>query len=252
MPAEVKILVEGTTNADDIGEAGEEHTQPTVTLVRDGDIVMVVDPGILESQQILVDAFKKAGLTVGDVNLVCVTHSHLDHYRNVGMFSDAKTLDYWGLWSGNKIKSWSENFSDNIKIFHTPGHDYTSITVFVKTEEGVVAMCGDVFWKEGYPHSPHDDAFASNPERLIESRSQVLKMADWIVPGHGPMYKNVVKEEPMANAKGRPKETKITVICKNCGAEMKQREKCQCRPYLCYRCCECGLDCMACSCSHRK
>ena len=82
MPAEVKILVEGFTNADSIDEAGEERTQPTITLVRDGDLVIVVDPGVLENQQILVDALKRENLTVQDVNIVCVTHSHFDHYRN--------------------------------------------------------------------------------------------------------------------------------------------------------------------------
>jgi len=253
MPAEVKILVEGYTNSNDIGEAGREKTQPTITLVKDGDLIIVVDPGILENQQILVDALQNEGITVEDVNVVCITHSHIDHYRNAGMFPEAKILEYYGLWNKDTVEEWPENFTNNIQIFHTPGHDYTSITLFVNTDNGVVAICGDVFWSKNYPQNPHDDTFASNPERLKESREMVLKMADWIIPGHGKMFKS---DKGSGQAREELEESfqkaKIVVMCKKCGRPMSQQDKCTCRPYLCFRCCECGMDCSLCSCSHKR
>src|ERR1035437_9998916 len=123
MSAEVKILVKGSTNADRVGETGIERDCPTITLVRDGEIIMVVDPGVLANQHILVDALKKENLTVKDVNVVCVTHSHIDHYRNVGMFPNAKVLECFGLWNGNRVENWSEKFTTNIQVIRTPGHD---------------------------------------------------------------------------------------------------------------------------------
>jgi glyoxylase-like metal-dependent hydrolase (beta-lactamase superfamily II) len=187
MQAEVKILVEGYTNADSkIKGTEEEKTRPTVSLVKDGNIVMVVDPGVLESQQVLIDALQKEGLGVKDVNIVCITHSHIDHYRNIGMFPEAKTLEFFGLWSKNTTEDWQEQFSKNIKVLKTPGHDYTSITLFVTTKDGVIAVCGDVFWKENYPKK---DVYASDLRKLEKSRELVLEMADWVVPGHGRMYK---------------------------------------------------------------
>jgi glyoxylase-like metal-dependent hydrolase (beta-lactamase superfamily II) len=259
MSAEVKILVEGFTNADSVAEEGEEKTQPTITLVRDGDLAVVVDPGILESQQILIDALEKENLTVEDVDVVCITHSHIDHYRNIGMFPDAKILEYFGLWEKNTTQDWKERFSPNIQILRTPGHDYTGITLFVTTKDGLVAICGDVFWRENYPQSPQDDAYASDYEKLKESRHMVLKMADWIIPGHGGMYKNnriVVpvgkKIEIEKGAGAASKEFKNIVKCKNCGRQMKQKDKCQCRPWFCFRCCECHIDCDLCNCSHKK
>jgi glyoxylase-like metal-dependent hydrolase (beta-lactamase superfamily II) len=259
MPAEVKILIEGCTNADTVGETGQEKTQPTITLVRDGDLIMVVDPGILESQQVLIDALAKENLTIEDVNVVCITHSHIDHYRNIGMFPNAKTLEYFGLWSNDTVETWPENFTSNIQILHTPGHDYTCITLFITTRPesgypGVVAICGDVFWKENYPQNPKDDAYASNTDKLQESRQTVLKMADWIIPGHGKMYKNnkSASFEEKTKQETKKKEPKIIVTCKNCGKQMKQEEKCQCRPWLCFKCCQCGLDCDFSNCSHKK
>ncbi|GEM_PF-202542 len=258
MAAEVKILIEGYTNADEVGETGKERSCSTITLVRDGDLVMVVDPGVLESQQILIDALQKENLTVQDVNIVCITHSHIDHYRNIGMFPEAKTLEYYGLWDKDTVKNWSEDFTANIQILHTPGHDQTGITLLVTTgpgseHPGVVAICGDVFWRENYPENPQDDAYASNPGKLKSSRQTILKMADWIIPGHGGIYKNDPSKTVYAEDSVQKKKQEIFGICRKCQRIMKTKlDSCRCRPWLCHHCCECGLDCDLCGCSHKR
>lgn len=183
--AEVKILIEGYTSADS-GQSGEEKTCPTITLVRDKDMVMVVDPGTVDDQQIIVDALKKEDLAIEDINVVCITHSHIDHYRNIGMFPKAKTLEYFGLWDGGKVQDWKEQFTDDIKVLKTPGHSYDGLTLFVETDGGVIAICGDVFWKKDMPKN---DPYATDQDKLKESRKKVIEMADWVIPGHGGMYK---------------------------------------------------------------
>ncbi len=183
--AEVKVLIPGYTSADN-PNSEEEKTCATITLVKDKDIVIVVDPGILESQQMLINALKKEGLNVNDVNIVCITHSHIDHYRNIGMFPKAKTLEFYGLWDKNKVEDWKEQFTEDIKIIKTPGHDKTSITLLVKTNKGIIAICGDVFWKENLPEK---DEYADDLKTLKETRKKIIKLADWIVPGHANMYK---------------------------------------------------------------
>lgn len=180
--AEVKVLIEGYTS----DSSGEEKTCSTISLVKDKDIIMVVDPGVLEDQQMLVDKLKEEELSVNDINVVFITHSHIDHYRNIGMFSKAKTLEYYGLWEGNTVDDWKEQFSDDIKIIKTPGHNYDGLTLLINTDKGIVAICGDVFWKEDYPKN---DPYASDKEELEKSREKILKLADYIVPGHAGMYK---------------------------------------------------------------
>lgn len=254
MAAEVKILVEGYTNADTKAEnGGEERTCATISLVKDKDLIMVVDPGILESQQILVDALAKEGLDVKDVNMVCITHSHLDHYRNIGMFKDAKALDYFGVWDKGACDDWHEEFTPNIQILRTPGHDYTGITLFVRTNNGVVAICGDVFWKENYPK---DDIYAADLEKLKESRKLVLEMADWIIPGHAKIYKadkSKIAELDNENIKRKTEEEKFFAFCRKCKRAIKDKlDSCRCRPYFCHYCCECGIDCDLCGCAHKK
>ncbi len=183
--AEVKILLEGFTSADSKQE-GEEKTSPTITLVKDGDINMIVDPGVVESQDLIIEKLKKEGLTIDDINIVCLTHSHIDHFRNIGMFSGAKTLEFFGLWDKNTVEDWQEQFSKDIKIIKTPGHNYDCITLLVKTDKGLVAICGDVFWKENYPD---EDPYATDNDKLKDSRKNILELADYIIPGHGPMFK---------------------------------------------------------------
>jgi glyoxylase-like metal-dependent hydrolase (beta-lactamase superfamily II) len=184
--AEVKILIKGYTNADSLEEGEEERSCSTSTLIKDKDIVMVTDPGVLESQQVLIDALKKENLNIEDVNIVCLTHSHIDHYRNVGMFPKAKVLEFYGIWDKNTVDAWDEQFTKDIKIIKTPGHAYTSITLLVKTEKGIIAIVGDVFWKENFPEK---DEYADEPKILKESRKKVLELADYIIPGHGGMFK---------------------------------------------------------------
>jgi glyoxylase-like metal-dependent hydrolase (beta-lactamase superfamily II) len=173
--AEVKVLIPGYTSADSAEAEGEEKTCATITLIKDNDIIMVVDPGVL----------KKEGLSINDVNIVCLTHSHIDHYRNIGMFPNAKTLEFYGIWDKNSVEDWNEQFTDDIKIIKTPGHDKTAISLLVKTNKGIVAICGDVFWKENLPE---EDEYADEPKKLKESRKKIIKLADYIVPGHADMY----------------------------------------------------------------
>jgi len=182
--AEVKILVEGFTSADC---EGEEKTCPTITLVRDENIIMVCDPGTLKSQQILIDALYREGLKVEDVNYVFLTHPHIDHFRNVGMFPNAKVIEYYGVWEEDFVNDRENQLTKDIKIIETPGHNYTSLTLIVNTEKGRIAICGDVFWKENFPDT---DEYADQPEKLKESRKKVLELVDWIIPGHAGMFKS--------------------------------------------------------------
>lgn len=184
--AEVKILVQGYTNADTKSEDDKEKTCATISLVRDKDLVMVVDPGLLESQSILVNSLQKEGLATGDVNVVFITHSHLDHYRNIGMFKDAKTLEYFGLWDKNTVEDRKEQVTDDIKVIETPGHSTDGLSLVVNTPHGKVVICGDVFWKE---NEPEEDPYASDSKKLQESRKKILEIADYIIPGHGGMFK---------------------------------------------------------------
>ena len=251
--AKVKVLVQGYTKV----AAGQQASCPTVSLVLDKDMVMVVDPGSLPSRQILIDALAKEGFSPDQVNFVAITHSQPAHYLNVGMFPNAKVLEYSGIWNGGVVKDWQENFSNGIQILKTPGHDYSSITLFVRQDDdGVVAICGDVFL---YENAPEFDTKAYDQKKLQNSREVIMKMSQWIIPGHGAMYKTssaqISARRKIDLAAWAAKKLGIQRLgsCKKCGrAFRKITDKCVCQEFLCYRCCECEQDCQVCNCKVRR
>lgn len=184
--AEVKVLISGTTKSDSWAAGQEESESCTMTLIKDGNMKIVVDPGVLKNQRIMINALKKEGLDVNDITHVFITHSHFDHYRNVAMFPKAKALDCWALWTDDHSESWNAQLTKDIKIIKTPGHSYDSLTFLVRTDLGIVAIIGDVYWREGHPGS---DPYATDIKQLKESRKKVLEIADYIIPGHGKMFK---------------------------------------------------------------
>ena len=77
-------------------------------------------------------------------------------------------------------------------MFGTPGHTLDSVSVKVITDQGVVIVAGDTFEKV---QDIEDDniwklAGSENEEMQTKSRIEILKFADWIIPGHGPMFRN--------------------------------------------------------------
>ncbi|MBN1258557.1 MBL fold metallo-hydrolase [Candidatus Peregrinibacteria bacterium] len=179
--AEAKILITGYTIKEKPG-----RTCATCTLVRDGRLNMVIDPGTVSSPKVLVTALKKEGLSPEDINVVGLTHSHVDHYKNVALFQKAGIIDYWGWWKGDKWSKSDGKISPNIRFILTPGHSPDSITFLVKTGAGVTAVCGDVFWSKGRPKT---DPFASDNKALRKNQEKLLKIADFIIPGHGIIFK---------------------------------------------------------------
>ncbi len=181
MFAKVKVLVAGCLASESDG-----RTCPTVTLVQDKNLNIVVDPGTVSDFNLITKSLAENGLELNDINLVFLTHCHFDHFYNVSAFKSAEVFDFWGIWKNNLIRENPGQLSENISVINTPGHSYDSQTMLVKTEEGLVAICGDVYWKENWPVI---DEYASKLNQLAESRDKILKVADFIVPGHGLMYK---------------------------------------------------------------
>ncbi len=192
--AEVKILVKGYAKEKD----GKEFASSTTTLIRDNNLNIIVDPGM--DRKALLKALGKEGLKVEDINFVILTHTHLDHCLLTGIFLNAKILDNSDIFSfDGQIKEHKGRVpGTEIKIIETPGHDQFHCSVLVETKDlGKVIIAGDVFWwaddekqetkKEAL--LKHEDPYVKDKQALIESRKKILDLADYIVPGHGDIYK---------------------------------------------------------------
>ena len=93
--------------------------------------------------------------------------------------------------------------SEDKKIIHTPGHVPNHYSLFVTIEKEKFLLAGDLFWwkideKQETNYESllnHKDSFAEDKEKLIKSRKKVLKIADWIIPGHGKTFRNPNNKE---------------------------------------------------------
>src|ERR1700690_1951545 len=77
-----------------VGYADSPSVAGTVGLVRDGDRVIVVDPGMVKSRSLILDPLERLGLTPDDVSHVFVSHHHLDHTVNIALFRQAEIVDF--------------------------------------------------------------------------------------------------------------------------------------------------------------
>lgn len=183
--AKLEVLLPGYVREDEAGE----HVRGTVTLVRSGDLVIVTDPGLMTSQSELVEPLRERGIEVTDVTHVFVSHHHIDHTRNIGMFPDAVVIDVDSTYDGD---IWGEHDGDgyrldeDVSVIETPGHSFECASLIVRTDDlGVVAVT-HAWWFEDM--TPETDPLASDQALLDESRERILGIADWIVPGHGPAF----------------------------------------------------------------
>jgi len=191
----VKVLIEGFAQEND----GFEKVSPSVVLIETDKFKIIVDPGF--NRKNLVEALKKEKIETGEINFVMLTHCHMDHLILAGIFENAILLDSGDQYLQNGIiKRQEENLlGDDIKIIQTPGHDQFHCSIAVNTENmGKVVVAGDIFWwtEKGEPKKDFEslinleDPYVKDEKALKESRKKILEVADWIIPGHGKMFKN--------------------------------------------------------------
>jgi glyoxylase-like metal-dependent hydrolase (beta-lactamase superfamily II) len=157
----------------------------TCTLLRDGEIVAVVDPGLAPSQGAILEPLREFGLDAGDVTDVVISHHHPDHTLNVALFPRARVHDHWAIYDfagrWDDVDCEGRELSSSIRLMRTAGHTAEDLSTVAGTPDGVVVLT-HLWWTES---TPVEDPYAPDPAVLHASRERVLGLADLIVPAHG-------------------------------------------------------------------
>jgi glyoxylase-like metal-dependent hydrolase (beta-lactamase superfamily II) len=175
MDAVVDVLVTG--KADDSG------VESTVSLVRDGEAIIVIDPGMVADRRQILEPLAAHGVRPEQVTDVVLSHHHPDHTLNAALFPNARVHDHWAVYYRD---TWTDRaaegtlVSPSVLLIETPGHTPQDITTLAGTADGVVAFT-HAWW---YSAGPADDPFADMGV-LHVSRARILEVAGRIVPGHG-------------------------------------------------------------------
>ncbi|CAH2272752.1 metallo-beta-lactamase domain-containing 1 [Pelobates cultripes] len=197
-PHSVHILLEGYCK-----DAGHNQfvADGSVTLVR-GPLTVLVDTAGPWSRDNLLESLRCQGVTPTDVTHVICTHGHSDHVGNLNLFPKAEILVSYDLWRNGVYVA--HDFrggvpyllpgGEGLKVIPTPGHTGSDTTLLVPgTTMGTVAVAGDLFERE----EDHDSwrQLSEDPETQERNRTALLKVADVIVPGHGPPFKVIRTEQ---------------------------------------------------------
>ena len=184
-----KILIEGY--AKELKNGWKASS--TTVLIEDCGKKVIVDPGI--NRSLLLESLRKEKLKISDIDIVFMTHFHPDHNYLSGIFEKAIALDDGIIYENDLETEYSEKIpGTDIEVLPTPGHESFHASLKFLTEKGIVVVAGDVFWWKGDEKQEtdnvdillnHKDPFMKNEKKLLESRKKLLKVADWIIPGHG-------------------------------------------------------------------
>lgn len=185
----IKVLIEGYAKKIKDGWLASS----TVTFIEVNNKKIIVDPGCNRDK--LMEALKKGNLKTKDIDYVICTHNHTDHILLCGIFENAKVLNTEEIYDNDKqIEHNNKVPGTDIEIMQTPGHTTEHCSLIVKTKKGVYIVGGDVFWwaddeEQKIDIDKKDQAHPVDMKRLKESRKKILEIADFIIPGHGKMFK---------------------------------------------------------------
>jgi glyoxylase-like metal-dependent hydrolase (beta-lactamase superfamily II) len=178
MSARVDVLTAGYVG---------ERVASTCVLIRDGDLVAVVDPGMVSDRVKILGPLNELGVAPEQVTDVVFSHHHPAHTINAALFQRARIHDFWAtycddLWVDREFQDGVEELSPSVRLLRTPGHTAQDISTLAETADGLV-VCTHMWWHEG---GPAEDPHAEDQSELGRSRAAVLALEPALVlPGHG-------------------------------------------------------------------
>ena len=187
----VSILLEGVheTKESLFGDTVLEPHTGAVTLVRMAGKNILVDTGGRGTFSLIESRLCVFGLTALDIDMVILTHFHLDHAFNVALFPRARVLGWKHFWE--ELRTVRMGLLDmyevekGVFVFSTPGHAEEHLAVLVEMSgEKKIVIAGDAISESFVERSEISSFFYD--ERLYRlSAQKIMKLADEIIPGHG-------------------------------------------------------------------
>lgn len=177
------------------GFSGGTDASGTVTLVQAADRNILVDTGDPWNKDALAAAINHAGLDPRQITDVVITHGHLDHCGNLAMFPEAK---FWmdkdvAVRGQYEVRDEKAELSPGVELTAFRGHSHRDLVLTVRqTLQGTVVIAGDLFenkddedvWRE----------LSEYQEEQEKARQHIRSIGDYIVPGHGDIFKVVHSE----------------------------------------------------------
>jgi len=150
-------------------------------------------------------------LSFSDIHGIFITHWHHDHFGNLFLFPRAELFLYDPEGELNislvaekydfthllppKYLTEKKRFA-GCKLLATPGHTKNHCSVLADYKRIKICIAGDAIVSQSYYNIgvawPYN-AGNLGMEQCIKSMNQIIKLSDYIIPGHGHMFQNYRK-----------------------------------------------------------
>ncbi|EGT30480.1 hypothetical protein CAEBREN_20845 [Caenorhabditis brenneri] len=190
----------------------------SVSMVYDGGHYIVVDsPSATDvhSKELMLKGIASRNIAPGEIQYVVTTHGHPDHFGQGNFFPNARHFFGSYEYSDTNFISTELHTKDimqlttNVQLWNTPGHTAQDVTVMVHNVSccGIIAVAGkqnavckqkndvifscDLFYNEEDANEAAGIWFqeAWNPIIGKISRNKVICYADYVIPGHGKLFR---------------------------------------------------------------
>jgi len=133
---------------------------------------ILIDTSSKENKKELIKDLKSLGITILNINIIILTHSHYDHIENNNLFSNAKIYNF------DNINQLSQEILKQFQIIKTPGHTKDSIAILYKD----ILFSGDTLFYNGIGKTNLPE---SQPKKMQESLNKLKNLNYKILcPGH--------------------------------------------------------------------
>jgi glyoxylase-like metal-dependent hydrolase (beta-lactamase superfamily II) len=166
-----------------------ERTASSITLVRDGDALIVTDPGMVARRSLILDPLEALGVRPEAVTHIFLSHHHPDHTMNIALFPNAEVVDFWARYRDDlwlDMPGDGYHISPRSTLWLTPGHTQEDASLIVEADDAVYAMT-HLWWHAD--RSPEVDPYADDQDAIDSGRKRVLAAADIVIPGHGGRFR---------------------------------------------------------------
>ena len=159
----------------------------------------------------------KMGLSKSDLDLLIISHTHIDHVGNIGAFPGVPILIGAGeralpkpiYWRGKQPLEWPDSeyilvdedfdLGPGFKVLHAPGHTPGELALLIDLPEtGSVLLTSDAISRESEVAEGCLDS--TNPEEALATAHRILKLAKdrdaFVIYGHGPEQWKELKKAP--------------------------------------------------------
>ena len=161
----------------------------SISLVRDGDALIVADPGMVARRSLILDPLAALGVSAEAVTHVFLSHHHPDHTVNIALFPNAEVVDFWAryrddLWLDHDGDGY--RLSPKTQLWLTPGHTEEDATLVIEADDATYALT-HLWWHAD--RTPEIDPLGDDQAAIEVGRARVLAAADIVIPGHGEPFR---------------------------------------------------------------